>query len=195
MCAGLRLGRLLRCVRAGEKSLVSQHPQVAVAPNSIHVDSPAFANGQPIPLRDTSSGEEIFPPLRWSHLPPQSRELVLIVEDADAPLPRPIVHVLVYGINVRSSGIEEGALPPHRDMAKGIRQHELAVGRNSFGTAAWLGPHPMAGHGVHRYFFQLFALDRSVSFAQPPNRKQMLRAIRGHVLARGVTVGTCSRAT
>ena len=51
----------------------------------IVVKSPAFAEGQPIPVRHTGDGEDLSPPLTWSGVPHEARSLVVLCEDPDAP--------------------------------------------------------------------------------------------------------------
>lgn len=48
-------------------------------------------------------------------------------------------------------------------------------------------------HGEHRYVFQIFALDVVARFESPPGRSQLLDKIRGHVIAKGLLIGTYER--
>jgi Raf kinase inhibitor-like YbhB/YbcL family protein len=192
MSPGLRIGQLLRFLRSGEQNLLSQDPHIALAPDSIRVESPSFSTGQPIPFRYTGFGQGLFPPLRWSNIPADTQELVLVVEDADAPLPFPIIHAIVYGIDPGSTGLVEGVIPGHRKPRAETAAAEFKIGRNSFRSSTWLAPHPLTGHGMHRYFFQLFALDKKIGFEKSPGKRRLLRAIRGHVIARGCTIGISS---
>src|SRR5262245_59361229 len=82
------VGRVLRPIHAGQKKLASQEPKlqepkVAGTSSRIDVTSPAFGQGERIPVKFTPEGENVSPPLRWSDVPSQTRELVLIVEDPD----------------------------------------------------------------------------------------------------------------
>ncbi|HXX14727.1 MAG TPA: YbhB/YbcL family Raf kinase inhibitor-like protein [Candidatus Eremiobacteraceae bacterium] len=172
--------------------MISQDPHIALAPDSIRVESPSFSPGKTIPLRYTGLGQGLFPPLRWFNVPTHTQELALVVEDADAPLPFPIIHAIMYGIDPGSIGLAEGIIPGHRQPPAETAPAEFKIGRNSFRSSAWLAPHPLTGHGTHRYFFQLFALDKKLGFTKSPSKRQLLRAIRGHVIARGSTVGISS---
>ena len=51
----------------------------------MELHSSAFAPQGNIPRRHTCEGEDTSPPLAWSHAPPGTRSLVLIVDDPDAP--------------------------------------------------------------------------------------------------------------
>src|SRR4051812_41288959 len=88
---GRVLGRLLRGIHAGEKHLAWNDPAVRGAPASIVLTSPSFEAGSCIPKRHAGKGvgENVSPPLSWSGVPPHAAELLVIVEDPDAPLPRP----------------------------------------------------------------------------------------------------------
>jgi phosphatidylethanolamine-binding protein (PEBP) family uncharacterized protein len=52
---------------------------------------------------------------------------------------------------------------------------------------------PPPGHGVHHYYFRLSALDTELSVAPGLDKKAILDAIRGHVLAEGTLMGTYER--
>jgi phosphatidylethanolamine-binding protein (PEBP) family uncharacterized protein len=52
---------------------------------SISVQSPAFAEGQPIPRRYTCDGDNVSPPLSWTGLPAGTGSVALVVDDPDAP--------------------------------------------------------------------------------------------------------------
>ncbi|NKY89347.1 YbhB/YbcL family Raf kinase inhibitor-like protein [Nocardia veterana] len=183
---------LLHRFRAGTGKLAWNHPGVANAPETIIVSSPAFADGGPIPDRHAGPGvgDNVSPPLNWDNIPSGTRELVLLVEDPDAPLPRPFVHCVVTDIGPETSGVEAGALSRPADRA----QVSFTVGKASIGKSGYLGPAPIRGHGPHRYIFQLFALDETVDPARRRvTKRRVLEAIRGHVIARGRLTGTYER--
>jgi Raf kinase inhibitor-like YbhB/YbcL family protein len=185
------IGRLLRPVRAGEKHLACNDPAARDAPEAITLSSPAFASSGAMPQRYAGQGvgDNVSPPLEWLGVPAAAQELVLIVEDASVPLPRPLVHVLVRGIAPNATGLPEGALS---DRAL-LTQAALALGRNSLRRAEYAGPRPIPGHGPHTYVFQLFALDRRLALGPPFGRAQLLAAMSGHVIARGRLDGIYQR--
>jgi Raf kinase inhibitor-like YbhB/YbcL family protein len=186
------VGKLLRGVQAGERHLAWSSSAAANAPPSIAVASPAFAPGQPIPARHAGLGvgDNLSPPLEWSGVPVEAVELVLIVEDPGAPLPRPFVHAVATAIAPSLRALDEGAL-----SASGAVPRGLVLGRNTFGKAEYAGPRPIPGHGQHSYVFQLFALSAPL----PRNGRERLRkrdviaAMDGLVLARGRLDGTYER--
>jgi len=184
------IGRSLRGLRAGMASLASHRAWVRRSPECIHVSSPVFGHGTDIPERFTADGAQAFPPLQWSGLPVGTASLVLLVEDADVPLPIPLTHALVYNIPSTLTGLAEGSIPA---VTRGRDPSGYVVGRNSLGRPGWLPPSPPPGHGPHHYAFQLFALDCRPSWESPAGRTAMLRAMHGHVLGWGVLFGVFER--
>ena len=182
------VGRALRSIRPGTEALVSQDDAFADVPDIIAITSTAFAADGAIPPRYTEDGDKISPPLEWIGVPPEAQALVLLVEDADSPTFRPLVHAILGDLPPRDGVLAEGELP-----SSGSGGERFGMGRNSFLSHGWLPPDPPRGHGPHRYAFQMFALDEVPSFAKAPGRSALVAALRGHVIARGVLTGTYSR--
>jgi Raf kinase inhibitor-like YbhB/YbcL family protein len=182
------LGHLLKGRRAGEDRLAWYHPAIAAAPALLELHSDSFKQGQSIPIAHAGNGvgANRSPGLSWHNVPPGARELVLIVEDADAPLPRPFVHLVATGIQPESPGLPESAL-------NATASAFAFLGCNSFGKVAYAGPRALPGHGPHRYSFQLLALDRTLRFARPPRLREVLARLDGAVLARGRLDGLFER--
>jgi Raf kinase inhibitor-like YbhB/YbcL family protein len=130
--------------------------------------SNAFDSGQEIPRRHSCEGDDVSPPLSWSGAPEGARSLALIVDDPDAP-GGTFTHWLAWAIEPESAGIGEGQAAP-------------VEGRNDFGTIGYRGPCPPPGHGPHRYFFRLHALDANVELERGAGKRDLERALEGHVL-------------
>jgi len=145
------------------------------------LSSPAFVDGGTIPTRFTCSGEGAAPALRWSAVPRATRELVLIVEDPDAPGGR-FVHWVVLGLSPRLGGIPEGTKPA-----------TLRLGRSSSGKVGYEPPCPPRGGGAHRYVFTLFALRRRLDASYGASADEVRRAMSGAVVAQGRLVGRFGR--
>ena len=105
------LGRLLRGVHAGETHLAWNQAATTRAPVSI-LTTDAFPAGGIIPVRYAGRGvgDNISPALRWSNPPAGTAEWALIMQDPDAPLPRPFVHLIAYDIPAKVTELQEGAL-------------------------------------------------------------------------------------
>ncbi|MGJ7531273.1 YbhB/YbcL family Raf kinase inhibitor-like protein [Variovorax sp. GB1P17] len=183
------IGHALQGVRAGLDHIVFNTLGMRQGMASIALTSVAFADHAPMPSRYTADGEGLSPPLQWAGLPGGTVSLLLIVEDADSPTPNPLVHAIVVGLIAKSDSLAEGAIPSQGNEGLGLH-----VGRNSALQASWLPPDPPPGHGVHRYAFQLFALDSAPEFSEAPGRDEIFDALREHAIASGLLIGTCERA-
>jgi len=182
------LGAMLRGVRAGHSRLVIVNPDLNVGPESLELESPAFAYGARLPERFTADGEGLSPPLVWCDPPVGTACFALIVEDPDAPATQPFVHAIVWNIPADVRRLAEGAIVGGGKGATGGD-----VGRNSLYVEGWLPPDPPTGHGSHDYVFQLFALNEIPPMGPNPGRDEMVAALEGRVLAAGLLVGTYSR--
>jgi Raf kinase inhibitor-like YbhB/YbcL family protein len=153
-------------------------PVLAAAAAPIHITSSAFGPGDHIPARYGRASGNVSPPLSWTPTP-GARAYALIVDDSDAPSPRPFVHWLVWNIPPAVTRLAEGEAPT------GASQ-----GRNGFGDLGYGGPQPPSG--THHYRFQVFALDAPLRLAAGSERDPLTTAMRGHVIASGELVGLFS---
>lgn len=179
------LGHALRDQRAGLEKIVFS--QLALHTADIDLASDAFEDYAPIPRRYTADGNGWSPPLSWANVPAHAASLVLIVEDADAPAPQPLVHAIAINLPVEGF-LSEGALPSADHAGYGIK-----MGRNTYMQGLWLPPDPPPGHGAHRYALQVFALDGAARFSDAPGREEIELQIRKFAVARGCLVGTYER--
>jgi Raf kinase inhibitor-like YbhB/YbcL family protein len=155
------------------------------------ITSPAFAAGERIPTRYTEEGANASPPLRWSGVPESAAELALICDDPDAPRDEPWVHWVMYKIPASAGGLPDGIPRAEKvDEPAGALQ-----GRNSWphDNIGYRGPMPPKGSGAHNYHFKLYAVDTPLSVPGGLTKAELLKAMRGHVLAEGELVGTYER--
>ncbi len=182
------LGHAMSGLRAGADKLAIV--QLGGHFETLDLTSPAFAHEARLPPRFTADGEGVSPPLVWSEPPAGTERMVLIVEDADAPTPQPLVHAIIWGLEADAGRLAEGAIVA--DDAGDAAGRD--VGRNSYLREGWLPPDPPSGHGEHRYAFQLFAIGAGAGDAgATPGRSAVIEAITGHVVAAGLLIGTYSR--
>ncbi len=153
------------------------------------VTSPAFGEGKEIPRKYTGEGEDISPPLQWSGVPTGTKELALICDDPDAPTPEPWVHWVMYRIPTTAAALVEGITRTERpDSPAGAIQ-----GKNTGGRVGYNGPLPPPGHGWHRYIFALYALDAPLDITPGATKKDLLDAMRGHILGETRLTGKYKR--
>ena len=185
------IGHALSSIRPGLGKIVYAREDLA-APETVRVISEAFVHEGAMPARHTEDGAKVSPPLRFAGVPEGARSLALVVEDADSPTPAPLVHALVWNIPAQeNTGFQEAALDSD---AMPTTRAGAALGKNSFMSKGWLPPDPPTGHGAHRYCFQVFALDAMPALDDGAGRGAVVEALKGHVLAKGMLVGTYERA-
>ena len=158
---------------------------------TIQVSSPAFRHEERIPKKFTGEGDDVSPALVWANVPKEAKELLLICDDPDAPTPEPWVHWVIVGIAPTESGLPEGV-----PRVASLKSPAGAVqGKNSWDedNIGYHGPMPPKGHGVHHYHFTLYALDAQVPLEPGVTKNEVLKRIKGHVLAQGRLTGTYSR--
>ncbi len=72
-------------------------------------------------------------------------------------------------------------------------QSQFTQGTNSWGRTGYGGPCPPIGHGPHRYFFTLYALDKEIDLDSSAPIEDLLQAIENHILAKAVLMGKYER--
>lgn len=176
------LGKLLRRFRAGEARSPLAGPEYT-GTGTIEITSPAFTDGGPIPQKHAGKGvgDNVSPALQWTGVPADTKQLVLIMDDLDVPMPKPLMHTTAV-IEPDVGGLGEGELKPG---TAGVRLVK------AFGDT-YVGPAPIPGHGPHHYRFVVLALDERVPDGVTDS-KALLSAVAGHVVARGVLTGTYER--
>lgn len=146
---------------------------------SLSISSKAFKHGEAIPARYSCDESDISPPLQIGAPPPNTGSLALIMDDPDAPVGT-WVHWVVWNIPTETRDIHENTLP------SGAVQGRNSWKRNNYG-----GPCPPSGK--HRYFFKIYALDSVLNLDQATTKKDLERAMQGHILATGELLGTYRR--
>lgn len=157
----------------------------------MQIQSPAFSNGEPIPVQYTKDGADKSVPLQWSDPPPGTQQFALICDDPDAPMDEPFVHWLIYNIPAGTNELPEN-LPKAEQPG---RPNGTAQGVNTFPSdnIGYGGPRPPEGHGTHHYHFKLYALDVPLNLPANVDKNQLLQAMEGHILDQAELVGTYER--
>lgn len=152
---------------------------------SLEVGS-VFHDGETIPKEYTCDGNDINPPIYIGKLPEGTKSLVIIVDDPDAPAGT-FTHWIAWDI------------PPTGEIPMGIPKRgevkepvHVIQGRNDFGRIGYNGPCPPRGK-PHHYHFKVYALDTELHLKAGAGRKDLEKAMEGHVLAWGEVVGLYER--
>lgn len=148
---------------------------------SLDLHIPAFDDGADIPLRFSRDGDDVSPALTWSNVPERTCGFALVMHDPDAPT-GDFTHWVLFNIPADRRGLTEGE--------KGVG----VEGRNDYGGYGYGGPQPPRGHGPHRYFFTLYALDEERINLEPgADRADVEAAIRGYIVAEATYMGRFER--
>lgn len=151
---------------------------------ALQLTSNAFQNGGKIPREHTCESNDSSPHLAWTGVPEGTKSLALIVDDPDAPDPAApkmvYVHWVVYNIPPETSSFAKGA---STSLPGGA-----ITGTNDWKKNEWGGPCPPIGR--HRYFFKLYALDTMLDKLSSATKKDLERAMEGHILAQAELMGT-----
>jgi Raf kinase inhibitor-like YbhB/YbcL family protein len=128
---------------------------------SFRVSSTDVADGAPMPARNASAvfgvegGEDVSPQLTWSGFPPETKSFAVTVFDPDAPTASGFWHWAVFNLPASVTELVSGAgANDGGDLPEGAVQL-----RNDAGIAGYVGAGPPPGHGPHRYFVVVHALD------------------------------------
>lgn len=151
----------------------------------LQLTSSAFANDGAIPTRHTGEGEDVSPALSWSNAPQGTKSFAVICHDPDAPLVSAngtygFVHWVHYNIPGDVTSLPEGC-----------KQH--TDGLTNFGKTGYGGPMPPEGHGQHKYYFWVLALDSEPTLEEGLDLWQLLAKVEPHTLAMNRLVGTYQR--
>ncbi|HXG74766.1 MAG TPA: YbhB/YbcL family Raf kinase inhibitor-like protein [Candidatus Nitrosotenuis sp.] len=143
------------------------------------LESPAFKDGGEIPKKYGYKNGNASPPLRIKDIPPDSKSLVLIMDDPDAmgAVGKLWVHWLVWNIDPKTSEIAESSVP-----------QGAVEGTTDFGEIGYGGPAPPDKR--HTYIFKLYALNAKLSLQKGANKKQLEDAMRDHIIAQTSLRGT-----
>jgi hypothetical protein len=143
---------------------------------NLRISSGAFQPHGRIPERYTVDAENVSPPLEWTGAPDGTRSFAFVVHDPDAPLVDGFTHWVLYGIPGSVNGLPEAT-------------DDFVKGTNSLGNEGYFGPAPPPGHGVHHYFFWVYALDSDLDLQPGLDRRSLLERIEDHVIEQARVVG------
>lgn len=136
---------------------------------------PIGENNHNIPSKYTCDGVNISPPLEIDEVPERAKSLVLIMDDPDAP-GGTLNHWIVWNISPVIKKIKKNSIPTG-----------AIVGKNAFGENNYIGPCPPAD--THAYLFKLYAIDALLPIDSTLGKKEIRRAIEGHILEKTLFKG------
>lgn len=145
----------------------------------MNLTSSVFKNNEKIPAKYTCDGENINPPLVFSGVPENTKSLVLIVDDPDAPMGT-WVHWIMWNIDPKAEKIKENSTP-----------HGAVEGMTSFNKTGYGGPCPPSG--AHHYHFKIYAIDTMLALPASADKLELEKEINGRILDQAELVGVYLR--
>jgi hypothetical protein len=120
--------------------------------------SQSVTDGQPLAKPQVSGimgagGEDVSPQLSWSGFPDGTRSFAVTVYDPDAPTASGFWHWAVANLPADVTELAEGA-----GDGSDLPGDALTL-VNDAGLRRYLGAAPPAGHGAHRYYIAVHAVD------------------------------------
>lgn len=125
------------------------------------VTSTTIADGQALPIAQMSGafgvpgGQDVSPQLSWTGAPEGTKSFAVTMYDPDAPTQSGFWHWAVANIPASVTELPEGA---GDDTGSGLPEGAYQLPGDA-GAARFIGGAPPAGHGEHRYFVVVHALD------------------------------------
>jgi len=152
--------------------------------------SPDFEDGGVIPNKYTQAvPDPVSPKLEWSHVPAGTASFVLLLHDPDVAMGKKtddVTHWMAF--NIPGSATElAGGQSAEPKLPDGMIQ-VVNTGRK----VGFMGPGAPAPT-YHHYTFELFALDTKLDLGPEATRDQVVAAMEGHILGKGVLVGRFHR--
>jgi len=150
----------------------------------MELKSGVFKAGEMIPDKYTCDGPDVSPPLSWSNPPAGTKCFALISDDPDAPVGT-WVHWIAWNIPGDARSLAEN-IPKKDSLPDGTKQ-----GTTDFRRIGYGGPCPPSG--THRYFFKLYALGTTLNLPGSTTKKDLEKAMQGHILAQAELMGKYRR--
>jgi Raf kinase inhibitor-like YbhB/YbcL family protein len=169
-------------------------PYVTLPPApSFRITSRDVLDDKPMPrhtVGEGAGGANQSPQLAWYGFPPETRSFVVTMYDADAPTPSGFWHWVVKDIPVTVTELNQGA-GSRGDASLPDGASHL---RNDAGARSYLGPAPPPGHGSHRFFIAVHAVDVETLGGDADASPAYLHLdLLGHTLARAVIAPRCGQ--
>lgn len=152
--------------------------------NKMQLSSDVFTHETLIPSEYSCEGKDSSPSLKWDDVPNETKSFVLTCVDPDAPM-GDWIHWIVWNIPADWISLPKNISPED--------QSQFTQGINSWGRTGYGGPCPPVGHGPHRYYFTIYALDKELSLDSSAQLDELLQVMENHIIGKGILMGKYER--
>jgi Raf kinase inhibitor-like YbhB/YbcL family protein len=157
-------------------------------PAPLNLTVTGYADGAAIPSKFGCSGGQnpnVSPAISWTGAPQGTMAFAIIFHDTDVALPNgdDVLHWAIFDIPGTATGLPE-------NVAKTATLPDGSVQMNNIaGMPGYFNPCPPPPT-VHHYIFEVYALDQKLGLPASTSRADLLKAMQGHIRAKGTYVGT-----
>jgi Raf kinase inhibitor-like YbhB/YbcL family protein len=169
-------------IGCGEQKRGGEEPDIPKGVPTMQLTSTAFKEGEAIPASHGNEDQNLSPPLKWSDVPPNVKSFALICDDPDAPRGT-WVHWILFNIPADTRELKSAA-DGKVNIAGAVQ------GKNDFKELGYGGPAPPSG--THRYYFKLYALDKTLDLKEGATKDDVVKAVKDHIVAQGQLMGKFS---
>jgi Raf kinase inhibitor-like YbhB/YbcL family protein len=163
-------------------------PPIAMHPVAMTLSSPDVQDGGILPDQFTSKAnvqgqppKAVSPALTWTGTPAGTQSFVLVMHDLDVLIGKGTsdnLHWLAFNIPGTAKSLPQG-VPTTATLPDGTIQPK---NRTSYGFQGPGAPAPI----YHHYVIELWALDSKLALTDTASREDVMKAMDGHVLDKGV---------
>ncbi|MEE3850337.1 YbhB/YbcL family Raf kinase inhibitor-like protein [Gordonia sp. LSe1-13] len=159
---------------------------------SFTLTSESVTDGGPLRNQQVSGvmgagGEDLSPQLSWSGFPSETKSFAVTVYDPDAPTASGFWHWAVADIPVSVTSLAEGA---GDESGSGLPDGAVALTGDA-SMKRFVGAAPPPGHGPHRYYVVVHAVDvESLGLPDGATPAYLGFNLFSHAIARAILVGT-----
>lgn len=150
----------------------------------LKITSPAFSDNGWIPVEYTGYGIDLSPELHIDGIAEGAESMVVVLDDLDIPLVGVVNHWIIWNLPVQTT------LPKGIAHGKNVGNLGGAVQGIGYGKHCYRGPKPpFFIRSPHRYRFTVYTLDCKLELDESSRKKDLLKAMDGHVLQSGSLMG------
>lgn len=148
----------------------------------LEITSPAFNEGDWIPVKNSARGDDLSPQIDIRGISDKGKSIAITMDDSSHPLFPNYNHWIIWNIPIQNT------IPPAIPSGKVVEKLGGAIQGIAYGKHCYKGPKPPL-KTIHIYTFTVYILDCTLELAPKTYKKEFLSAIEGHVLQKATLKG------